>query len=56
VRELTAQDLATVASCLPYVEELANIDCVHDVQVALKVNGEQVLLGYGESGEPALLG
>lgn len=55
--ELYKDDLFTLAGLLGYVEDVANQSGVFDVEIRVKFDDTNywAVLGYGESGDPAII-
>lgn len=55
--ELYEDDLRNLANLLGYVEDVANQEGVFDVQIRVRFDDTEywAVLGYGESGDPAVI-
>lgn len=55
--ELYPDDLRTMINIMGYVEDVANVEGVSDIEIKVRINDEETwtVLGYGESGDPCVL-
>lgn len=54
--ELTALDLKIALQVFPLLESIACIDDMGAVEIKIDTQGVVMTIGYGESGNPAIIG
>jgi hypothetical protein len=52
---MTAGDMEIINRLFNAIEDIARMDTVESIEFLVSISGQRYHLGYGESGEPAVL-